>query len=638
MGRPFATELNQISKTLDWVEKSDVSELSSFLAHARGTPLFTIGAGGSFTSAEMARLLFESRGGIGVSHTPLTFLQSTSDLRNANILIFTAAGNNRDVIATFNAAMEREANEICVICGAAQSKIARYVAMSPRAKLFARALPNGRDGYLATNSLVAFVALLTRAFGYSLPNRRLTEGITHGFDYDWQRNVHNFFSPFYLALYADWARPAAIDLESKFSEAGLGAVMLSDYRNFAHGRHNWIDKQGADSTVLAFVTPACEEMYRRTRRLLPSTTRIAEFVTTTPGPSAALELILKVFRFTALIGEEQNIDPGRPRVPSYGRRIYHLGPAFYRRVSRKGYFAIEKIAIERKQAARGTIGSVEDEARVRSAFNTYVKILQQTKFGTLVADFDGTVVGPGTIEGPLDRKVILFFNKLIDSGIPIYFATGRGDSIHRILEASFPKRVWSSLFISYYNGALTLPLSESSKLAEGLPSDPWLDEVAKILRSDGLLKQTTRVANKVSQITVRVAAQESTHAISSRVRDMVDKYSQGMLRVVQSSHSIDIIPAKRTKLACVEFARRGIAADLAVLTVGDRGSVGGNDFDLLTHPFSLSVDAVSTALDCCWNILPPGVRNTPGLVLYASYIRAGKGSFTVSLPKRGRSA
>jgi hypothetical protein len=74
-----------------------------------------------------------------------------------------------------------------------------------------------------------------------------------------------------------------------------------------------------------------------------------------------------------------------------------------------------------------------------------------------------------------------------------------------------------------------------------------------------------------------------------------------------------------------------------VLTVGDRGAPPGNDFDLLTHPFSLSVDAVSTALDSCWNLLPLGVRNTPGLIQYGSYIRCGKEGFTISLPKKGSS-
>ena len=635
MGKPFAAELAYISRTLEWVEEVDVSRLSSFLAHAEGSPLITIGAGGSFTSAEMARLLFENHGGIGISHTPLSFLQNSSDLRSSNILLFTAAGNNRDVLATFNAAMEREVNAVFVVCGAANSKIERYGSTCPRAQFFTQILPNGKDGYLATNSLAAFSAFVMRAFGYPLPDRRLIEQAMTGSDYDWQRRPEKFVSSFYLAIYADWGRPAAVDLESKFSEAGLGAIIVADYRNFAHGRHNWIDKRGADSTILAFVTPTSAQLARKTLRLLPRNTRVVQFTTQANGPTGALDLVLQVFRFTALIGDQQKIDPGRPGVPPYGSRIYQLGPIIYQRNRGVRYSEIENVAVNRKQAARGTIGSNEDRARVCSAFATYTAMLQEISFGAFVADFDGTVVGAGVFDGPLDSSVIAFFTKLIEHGVPIYFATGRGDSIHRILEASFPTEVWDRLFVSYYNGALTLPLNESSRLAEGLPSDPMLDQVFEILQHDPLLLEASRVANKRSQITVRVGARASTTAAASRVRDIVDKHAHDTLRVVQSSHSIDIIPTKRTKLACVDFAVRRLSPAHAVLTMGDRGALGGNDFDLLTHPYSLSVDTVSTALDCCWNLLPPGVRNTAGLILYGSYIRTVKNSFTVSLPKKG---
>jgi hydroxymethylpyrimidine pyrophosphatase-like HAD family hydrolase len=635
MGRPFAAELLRISRTIDWIDKVDVSELSTFFSHAQGTPLITIGAGGSFTSAEMARLLFETHGGIAISHTPLSFLQNNSDLRNANVLLFTAAGNNRDIIAAYNAALEREANEIFVVCGATKSRIQRCASTSPRTHFFTRSLPSGRDGYLATNSLVAFSALAMRAFGHALPNRRLIEKVIVGFDWDWQRHPEKFVSPFYLAIFADWGRPAAVDLESKFSEAGLGAIIIADYRNFAHGRHNWIDKRGAESTVMAFITPSSAHLARKTLRLLPASTRVVELATEKEGPTGALELILQVFRFTALIGGQQKIDPGRPGVPRYGSRIYHLGPTLSKGALRVSYNEVENVAVNRKQVARGTIGSKEDEARIRFALATYTKLLQETTFGALVADFDGTVVGAGMVDGPLDSAVIAFFTKLIDHDVPIYFATGRGDSIHRILEASFAKKLWNRLFVSYYNGALTLPLNESSRLAEGLPSDMMLGEVYKIFQQDALLQSSTSIADKRSQITIRVGAGASTTAAASRVRDIVDKYARGILRVVQSSHSIDIIPAKRTKLACVDFALRTLAPNRSILTMGDRGALAGNDFDLLTHPFSLSVDIVSTALDCCWNVLPPGVRNTAGLIIYGSYIRSGKNSFTVSLPKKG---
>jgi hypothetical protein len=642
MGKPFAAELTRVVDTLAWVQALDISQAADFFARANGSPLVTIGAGGSFTTAEMARLLFESRGGIGIVHTPLSFLQNRSNLRDMNILLFTASGNNRDVLAIFDAAVEREAKTIFVVCGSARSKIGLKVAGCSQAKLFTMPLLTKKDGYLATNSLAAFSAMTIRAFGHALPSPKTIDQIITMPDEKWCQKTIKPISPFHLALYGDWARPAAVDLESKFSEAGLGGVMLADYRNFAHGRHNWIDKRGEESTVIAFITPESAALAERTLQLLPSTTRVLEFKTKTPGPAGGLELILHAFRYTAFVGKQRGIDPGRPGVPAYGSRIFHLGPVVYTKCRRASNLAQQQAAaVNRKQAARGTLDDEDDRSRVTQAFATYSARLQEAKFGSLVVDFDGTVVGSGATNGPLPPAIIAFFTKLLKRHVTIYFATGRGDSIHCILQASFPSSLWDRLYISYYNGVLTLPFTESSSFDEGnLPANPALDLVFKIMQQDSLLTKLTklnRANHKHCQIAIKVAASSSVSVVSALVRDIVAENACTALRVVQSSHSIDVIPAERTKLACVELAQNRLQSSYQVLTIGDRGAMPGNDFDLLTHPFSLSVDTVSTALDSCWNFLPPGVRNTPGLACYASWIRAQDGRFTIALPRNSRS-
>jgi len=634
MGKPFAIELTHIANTLAWVEKVDVSAAADFFAQANGGPLITIGAGGSFTTAEMARLLFESRGGFAFSHTPLSFLQNQSSLHDTNVLLYTAGGNNRDVLAIFNAAVEREAKRIFVVCGSVRSKIASRMAAYPQAKLFTMPMPTGKDGYLATNSLTAFSAMTIRAFGEELPSTTLIGQIVTTPEAKWSQKSGPSTSRFYLALYGDWARPAAADLESKFSEAGLGGVMAVDYRNFAHGRHNWIDKRGEESTVLAFITPESAALARKTLRLLPPTTRVLEFKTEKPGPTGGLELIFRVFCYTAFIGRECGIDPGRPGVPSYGSRIYRLGPVIYAKRRSSNPAQLQSAAVSRKQVARGTLGDNEDCSRVTQAFVAYLERLQAAQFGALVADFDGTVACSGTGKGPLGGQVIALLTKLLKRHIPIYFATGRGNSIHTILEASFPSSLWDRLFISYYNGVLTLPFDKSSSFNEAdLPSHPALDLVSKIIQQNSLLKKLTRPNHKRCQLAIKIADRASAKLAGAIIEDIVAQHARTSLRVVQSSHSIDVIPVKRTKLSCVELAQSRLPSSYSVLTLGDRGAMPGNDFDLLTHAYSLSVDTVSTALDSCWNILPPGVRNISGLKFYGSRVQVDDGRFSISVSK-----
>ena len=72
-----------------------------------------------------------------------------------------------------------------------------------------------------------------------------------------------------MVLYGPSTRVAAVDLESRFAEAALQDLFISDYRNFAHGRHNWLAKRPDSTAVLAFVTPDDREIASKTLSLFP---------------------------------------------------------------------------------------------------------------------------------------------------------------------------------------------------------------------------------------------------------------------------------------------------------------------------------------------------------------------------------
>jgi len=121
----------------------------------------------------------------------------------------------------------------------------------------------------------------------------------------------------------------------------------------------------------------------------------------------------------------------------------------------------------------------------------------------------------GLSEGPLDSLVTALFTKLIKRNVPIYFATGRGDSIHKILEASFAATFWDRLFVSYYNGVLTLPLADSSLFSEeSLPGCPALDHVCKIIKNDTSLKNLAEAKPKRCQVTVKVGPRANTNTVT----------------------------------------------------------------------------------------------------------------------------
>lgn len=628
MGKPFSTELKRLPDSLIWASDLDVTVLIRFVGKAHGHLLTIVGAGGSFTVAEFARMLHEERGDVAIAHTPLSFLQSATDLRDSYVLIFSASGNNRDILATYESAAQREPKSILIVCGKKGSKVERQAEADERTEVFSRPLPAGKDGYLATNSLVAFVGLTLRAFGKPAVRPEEVMGDEEVSACDAPGDNPESKPAYYLALYGGWGKPAAIDLESKLSEAGLAGVMLADYRNFAHGRHNWIDKQGEHSTVVAFVTPETAPLATKTLALLPTSVRIIKLVTKMEGALGSLALLLQVFRLTAAVGKRTGIDPGRPGVPGYGRRIYHLGPVL--KATQAGN-AVEA-SVARKLAARQSSADSRDREIVATAQRRFVTALRTQRFGSLVIDFDGTVVQPGAArDARMIPSVVAFFEKLLRHGITICFATGRGDSIHSVLADSIAEKFHARVFVSYYNGALTRGLTDAPPQPTGGPHHDEFEALLQNLKGDPFFVEIATPSNKSFQLTLKMEAQNHFHLAAATIREAVARNFVSRFRVVESSHSVDVLPIDTSKLTAVRLAQAQLQDGLEVLTIGDCGALLGNDYDLLTHTYSLSVDTVSSSLTSCWNPLPAGVRNVAGLLQLSKSMHIRHGYFTVGL-------
>ena len=73
---------------------------------------------------------------------------------------------------------------------------------------------------------------------------------------------------------------------------------------------------------------------------------------------------------------------------------------------------------------------------------------------------------------------------------------------------------------------------------------------------------------------------------------------------MESTHSVDLLSEEVSKLDLVEYIKKNLQAPFEILCVGDMGKWPGNDYELLSHPYSLSVDMVSTDTESCWNLLP----------------------------------
>ena len=337
MGKEFAAELRAMAETYRWALGVPIGPLERFVAKSKNIPMIAIGSGGSMTVATLASVL---HGDMSCAMTPLEFLDSSVG-EHHSVLLFSAGGKNKDILAAYEKAFDTEPMALGVVCNSTENQLMKNAEWSDTA--MAARPPTGRDGFLATNSLLASAVWLARAYGSdALPPTHYT--INNAFDpiphslqslaYDrkpesaFRDSVRAMMGEFkyvktLIVLYDGVGKPAAVDMESKMSEAGLASVLLADYRNFAHGRYNWLDKR-ANTGIIALSAPSCKRLADVTIGQIPDNVPLLRLDTMHNSAAACIELLVKSFYVTDWFGWTRGVDPGMPKVPKYGRKLHWL--------------------------------------------------------------------------------------------------------------------------------------------------------------------------------------------------------------------------------------------------------------------------------------------------------------------------
>lgn len=636
MGKPYDSELANLPLTYEWARTADIKPLVTAFRRASALPLIAIGSGGSFTTSAFTadcHEFFCRR--LAKAITPLELMAGNPE-KEASYVILSAAGKNRDILAAFRHLLDAEPASIIILCTSVGSPLAELARPYSWVDIVEYELPTGKDGFVATNSLFASCVLVARAFsevtGAELTWPSAFEDLTT------MRSTRSGELPedlssvlereHLLVIHDHPTRSAALDLESKFSEAALGAVQICDLRSFAHGRHHWLAKRGQSTGILTLHTSESTKLMHRTTRLLPPAVPIADVSVEGERVIGGIRAIVDVLQIVGAAGRIRGIDPGRPGVPSYGSRIYNL-PAFSarKRESVDGVSRSERHAIERK--ARAGIADLQKLGLLefwKEAHRRFCAGMGAATFRAVVFDYDGTLCDPVNRFDGIRKEVVAALRGLLESEILIGIATGRGGSVREDLSAQIPEPdLQANVLIGYHNGAELGTLSDDSQPPEDAPLGAELKPVWDLLASDPRTRDFAKLRPSAGQITVRP---------NDGVEDMiwpVVKHHAAICGVsaVRSSHSLDLLAPGVGKHRLVEAVRARLASSSHrdVFVVGDQGEWPGNDYKLLTEPHSLSVDRVSPDHATCWNLLPPGVRGSQGVLWYLSQFRLKRNSF-----------
>ncbi|RFZ63450.1 hypothetical protein DE4576_04648 [Mycobacterium marinum] len=610
----YQAELGHLSFTYEVARHRETSDLRDALQGVIALPAWYVGNGGTMAVANYAAVLHNYRTGRpAFATTSLGYITSRVAAQSA-VVVFSAGAKHPDTSAAVQAAIERRVSEIVVVTERERDELTGVLA-DPRVQVISLNRPGPRDGFLATNSIMNMATAVAVAH---LGARSLPDHLPSLQD-DTNFEVRQGDDLVILASSSSWG--AAIDLETRLVETGVAAVQTTDYRNFAHGRHLGLSRNQDRTTVVAFTDKQTKSLSQMTTEMLPAEIPVITVSSALDEPISCLDLLGQSMRLFGSVAGNEDLDPARPQVPGFGRRLYNLKSRQY-----VGRTPLTHPAVLRKlEAAAVPLDPPRIDAYT-TALRRWLRKADQVPISSVLLDYDGTVC---TTEGRFDppaAKVSAEILRLLKSGVQIGFASGRGRSLPEGLRSWIPSDLQDKVYVGMYNGSVNTRLIDELSLPDEGPftsskTRTFLNSLKDRVGADGVVtvrpfQVSVHADRVVSSIlpALRVAVAEAVASYNSN--------SDSQLKAVASAHSLDIVLASTSKNSlrrCVAEPTKQVGQTLAI---GDQGGFGGNDFELLSAtPLSLSVDEVSGDPTRCWN-LEAGAHSGPSaLIKYLQAVR-----------------
>jgi hypothetical protein len=631
MGRPYKNEVAYIPHAIAWAIEQDVVRLRRAILSTSSRNLYAIGSGGSSTVAVFAASCHERRfGQVSRAVTPLEYQSCGAWAHNAATLLLSAEGKNKDILYAARSMLLFEHPGLALTLRTG-TPLEKFALSSGALSVISYEMPWQKDGYLATNSLIATLILLARA--YSREGDSAVAASLKFLTPEWLCNRRayiedsirgSFFGLPTLLLYGSVGRTAAIDVESKFAEAALGTCQLADFRQFAHGRHLQL-KSAEDAFVIAFSSPKDFALSNATLALLPNGVRRLTLELPASEDIAAIQGVIDAMLLTEVASNMAGLDPGQPEVPNFCRAIHQLDPQVL--VNSEPSLVPAPVA---RKLKRGISGANEI-SRFSSAGRSFAVKVSLGNIKALICDFDGTFCETDKRFDGLDPCLIEATQRILQHGVPIAFATGRGDSLLNDLRKKIDRQYWHNVFIGYYSGSHISSLDQEPQFP---PADPRFNDLLKWLGSMGICAQI-EAEPKVNcgQLGLRCGNNAARYEAVTAIRLWIKENLYQGWRVYCSGHSIDVLAEWVGKKLVVDFVARrfSLNPDSEVLRLGDSGQFDGNDYELLCEGLGLSVLAVSPDPATCWNFLPIDRRGVVGTQYYLNNLQLADGKVFMPL-------
>lgn len=603
----FSAKLETLAMTVERFRAFDARPMAEQIRRCSKRSVVAVGSGGSHVAASFFDRCFETLGFNRVLvQTPMELVVENSDLRNSVIWLFSASANNADIAAAAMAARDRGCTSIVLCTRNINGDVAKWVEENG-GEVLVVPVAEEKDGYLATHSLVSTCTAILLATNI-LSDRSDPDGaLISELDEHLSKCVRTSSRQASVASFSAMSnasavivisdpslRPVTQLLETSLWETALCSVQATDMRNFAHGRHSWLHHRADETIILALTGIQSQQSWSRIREAFGASIEPLHFDYQDCGRKQNLLGIIDGLFWLEAMGAVKDIDPAKPGFPTFGRDIYEdrslaeLAEELPAPVRHK---------LNAKVQTEGTLNNVNE---VWKAFTDKVELLAQKEIGAVVLDYDGTVVSTDQRYEPPRQEIIKELIRLYRHGVTIAFASGRGGSLGQQLRSVFPGDMLADTLVGYFNGG-HIVTAEVDLDTQRPAQDAVITEIANWLEKQPSLLKVDSVTPKEIQLSI------DHHDIRSPVGFMRDlehcpAIRRGAARIVASGHSFDIIPNTSSKIRVVEALENMVGPQKAVLSIGDSGTLLGNDYDLVARDFGVSVDRVCPDLDGCWSL------------------------------------
>lgn len=633
----YSKELERLPEVYAAALAADARPLTQAVEGWLDKPMVMIGSGGSYSTATYAAWLHERMARrLARAASPMEIIDS--ELVGQGAACFSASGRNRDIGAAFKAAATSEVTPLSALVMADETPLHALQRKYGYSDVISVTDPMFKDGFLAVASLIASAVLLMRAYRSScgselaVPNSLFgllvqtlgSDDLSSISDCAEELTTRTYTS----VLFSNALKPTAVDLESRFVEASLGALHFADLRNFGHGRHFWFAKRSDATGVLALISNDDRKLADRTLGLLPTDDLLRLDFDGPPELAAIAGLVVGLY-VSAGAGRSANIDPGKPGVPEFGRKLYRLGPGPPKRTRK----SLDCRAAIRRKARRQVAADQQSAIDWQEAHRSAVAKLSSAHIRAVVLDYDGTLCDEWHRFVAMPGATAAAVQRLAQEGASFAIATGRGPSAGQAIRESIDCAYWSSMLIGYYNGAIIHRLDDQTDpLAEKISED---NELVQKLREVPAFSKA-RIRGNEFQITIGIDDEtRPEHAISVAAHALDG--ALGGRRIVASSHSIDLLLAGQSKLDVVEAVSKRVQCHPdEILRIGDKGEWPGNDAELLDHQLGLTVDEASPDPSHCWGLAPAGVKGLQATLHYLDRLKWSGNNGRLVLDRAGR--